>query len=433
MNCVTVPMTLGRLHTIRNGINEFPDYQREGGVWSRERQQLFLDSLLNQYDIPKIYFHDLSDQVGGRFSYAIIDGKQRLTTVWSFFDGTLSLADDFELNDALRKSPEYRGLPAPPTGAGAWASMPPDWQEILKGITLDIVKVKTDDMDEIEELFFRLNNGEPLNAAEKRNNIRGDMTDLIRQVSELPFFKDKVRINSRRYKHREVAAKMVALEWASYKGGNEFADLKKKHLDDLCVHHAAMPGADKTGLMKRVDKVLRDMGKVFEDRDPLLGKMATPPLYYAWVKRMHRLYGHPEMHTLLREFLRSFELRRVANLGLDEDQQNPGLIEYTRLSQQATNDRGNIKSRCVYLMRDFLRDYPEVERKDAKRLFSEEERYVIFELGNRECAECGAFLSNLDAMEADHIVQWSFGGATSLSNARCLCEGCNSKLRAQLK
>ena len=43
----------------RSAIQEKPPYQRESSVWSLEKQQLFIDSLLNGYDVPKIYLHDL--------------------------------------------------------------------------------------------------------------------------------------------------------------------------------------------------------------------------------------------------------------------------------------------------------------------------------------------------------------------------------------
>ena len=59
MHCNTENFNLGRLYVIRSSINESPEYQRESAVWSPEKRELFIDSLINGYDIPKIYFHDL--------------------------------------------------------------------------------------------------------------------------------------------------------------------------------------------------------------------------------------------------------------------------------------------------------------------------------------------------------------------------------------
>ncbi len=59
MHCLSERMSIGRLVVERNVIQDNPEYQRESGVWSPEKKQLFLDSILNDIDIPKIYFHDL--------------------------------------------------------------------------------------------------------------------------------------------------------------------------------------------------------------------------------------------------------------------------------------------------------------------------------------------------------------------------------------
>src|SRR6185437_9993299 len=79
-------------------VNENPTYQRESAIWSLEKQQLFIDSIVNNYDIPKIYFHDLRGEKKELVKYAIIDGKQRLHTIYEFLGSKFSLADDFMVN-----------------------------------------------------------------------------------------------------------------------------------------------------------------------------------------------------------------------------------------------------------------------------------------------------------------------------------------------
>ena len=61
-----------------------PEYQRDSDIWSLEKKQLLIDSILNGYDIPKIYFHEFSPQKkikGDVYKYAIIDGKQRISAL----------------------------------------------------------------------------------------------------------------------------------------------------------------------------------------------------------------------------------------------------------------------------------------------------------------------------------------------------------------
>jgi hypothetical protein len=431
--CQTTSKTVGLLWTLRAAIDDSPAYQREGGVWSTNRQQLFLDSLINRYDIPKLYFHDLQSHKGSDFQFAVIDGKQRLGAIFAFMNGDLRLDADFHMNDAVLGMSAYSSLPNPPSGGQAWSELTDEWKDVIRSIGLDVVEVRTDEPDEIEDLFFRLNNGEPLNAAEERNNIRGSMADLIREISETTFFSDRLRISDKRYKHREIAAKIVCLEHADWTDKAHVCDLKKRHLDDLCKNNASLGSSQVEALRKRLTKELAKCNKVFEARDQLLSKMAVPPFYYVWVKHVTGRYGHKDLHAVMRGFLIDFEVRRIQNLKLDEDAQDPGLTEFTRLSQQATNDKGNIERRLQYLVREFLAANPEVEVKDAKRSFTDEERLVIFELGGRTCAECGKSLASLDEMDADHRVQWSWGGATTMDNARCLCSSCNRGLAQKVQ
>ncbi len=63
-------------------IDKNPDYQRFGKLWSKDKKQLLIDSIINGYDIPKIYFHYLASSSreineSGKL-LAIIDGKQRI-------------------------------------------------------------------------------------------------------------------------------------------------------------------------------------------------------------------------------------------------------------------------------------------------------------------------------------------------------------------
>src|SRR5438094_354727 len=131
MQCITGRMSLGEILVQKNVFNQSPPYQRESAVWSEEKQQLFLDSLLNLFDVPKLYLHDLRNKPG-KFDYAIIDGKQRLSTIWRFFDGDLALSTDFKILN-VPKGVTERELPRPKM---SFADLKPKWQEIVKSRSL---------------------------------------------------------------------------------------------------------------------------------------------------------------------------------------------------------------------------------------------------------------------------------------------------------
>src|SRR5579859_3543849 len=87
------------LYRLRDRIQLDPEYQRLSDIWTLDKRQLLIDTILNEFDIPKLYLHKFNEPLkkGGRtYDYAIIDGKQRLETMWGFIDGKIALADDFE-------------------------------------------------------------------------------------------------------------------------------------------------------------------------------------------------------------------------------------------------------------------------------------------------------------------------------------------------
>jgi hypothetical protein len=79
---------------------------------------------------------------------------------------------------------------------------------------LPIIAVLTDDIDLIEDMFFRLNEAVPLNSAEKRNAFGGDMVAAIRELANNKFFTKKVKFKNTRYQHYEVAARFLLVETA---------------------------------------------------------------------------------------------------------------------------------------------------------------------------------------------------------------------------
>ncbi len=201
--------TIMFLYSEREEINLSPDYQRMGGVWTKEKRRLLIDSILNDYDLPKIYFHTLSNATYSKtgFRYAVIDGRQRLETIWNFMDGDFTLASDFEYQRDTKI--DLSGL-----SYDDIAKRHPKIRVKFDSFVLPVVTVTTenDDLDLIEDMFSRLYEAVPLNAAEKRNSIGGYLVKAITDVSLHPFFTTKVRFSNNRYQHKEAAARFLLIE-----------------------------------------------------------------------------------------------------------------------------------------------------------------------------------------------------------------------------
>lgn len=80
------------MHWYRGGtLNLNPPYQR-GDVWGAKRRRNLIRSVLLGIPIPSIVINDRFDAGWGVDEvYAVIDGKQRMTTVIEFCEGRLKI------------------------------------------------------------------------------------------------------------------------------------------------------------------------------------------------------------------------------------------------------------------------------------------------------------------------------------------------------
>lgn len=342
MRCVPAhDFTVAKALAWRSAIADDPPYQRESSIWSLEKQQLFVDSLLNGYDVPKIYLHDLRGRHPTRV-YAVVDGKQRLTTIWRYLGGEFGLADDFAIEPA--NLPDLPDGVTHPRAGQRFADLHPAWQRVLRQTYLAVVLIQNATESDIEDLFSRLNNGEPLNAAEKRNAIGGDAAAIVRGLAGHRFFADRVRFANQRYQHRDAAARLLALEDAALGNRPDLPDLGGRALDEFIRANRRLTPARRRALRGRVEAVLDRLAEVFESRDPLLATQAVVPLLYLVAASIDE--GAPDgWQGALRRALTGFHDERRAALAHPEAEQDPALREYNRLLHAGAHDARNVAGR----------------------------------------------------------------------------------------
>lgn len=339
--------TIMFLFSERNDIELDPSYQRMGGVWTVEKKQLLIDSILNDYDLPKIYFHLFSREVQTKVgkTYAVIDGRQRLETIWGFIDGDFTLADDFE----------YQREPSIKLAGLSYDDLAKEYPRIkikFDSFVLPVIAVETDDEDLIDDMFYRLNEAVPLNAAEKRNSIGGDMVRAIRSLSEHDFFINRVKFGNKRYQHRESAARFLLVE-ENFKTGKSLIDTKKVYLDALARNYHSGHSDVVESIYGSGVRILDCMSEVFTNKDELLRSQGNMVVYYL-------LFRHAisvgKLESISRKKFIAFLDKLKANRVLaakDYEKSSFELLEYDRLTQQGTNDSSNIKERLSILVSEF--------------------------------------------------------------------------------
>jgi hypothetical protein len=220
--------TVRMLTDLRERIDTESEYQR-GQVWSVAQQRLLIDSLLRGYDIPKIYLRKRPE--GGSRLYEVVDGKQRLTAIWRF------LGNDFRLS----RDVYIEGIGQ--LGGKTWSELSAAAQDRLQFATITVSQLEEATSDEVAELFLRLQKGEPLRAAEKRNAILGPVRDFVaNDLATLPVF-PHLGIPNRRFTWHELAAIALLLTIREAP-----TTLKGADLNDLYENRSFDPNGEKAEL-----------------------------------------------------------------------------------------------------------------------------------------------------------------------------------------
>lgn len=330
------------LSVLKDEIDFSPDYQREGDIWSTSKKQLFIDSLINNLDVPKLYFHEVAKSTTYPYRYAVVDGKQRLEALFDFLNDKFPISDDFE--DLSGEGRDIKGKKY-----SEFLQVGIRFKTLFDATQLPIFVIKTEDKDLIDEMFYRLNEAAPLNAAEKRNSFRGPYPKIVRDLASHNFFQSKIPFTSRRYRHHDIIGKLLLLSHSA-----KIVDTKKVHLDAFARSMLGFDESQATAIEDTVRSVLDHFEKMFTNADSLLKSSAIIPLLYLAFKDLEKCN---QTVLFTRERIEDFEKERMQNRLKARDNEgdetvNYSWLEYDRLIQ-SPNDSSSIEFRKNILL-EFL-------------------------------------------------------------------------------
>ena len=184
-----------------NGNITFDNAIQRGYVWDVKRKSLLIESMIIGYPIPAFYARRDENKV-----FDMLDGKQRSSAIAEYLNGEYALTGVSE---------ELEGK--------TFSELPEETQDDIISYSLTVYYFEDITEDEVNEMFYRLNNGKPLTAIEL-TRVKAKSFDKIKELSGHAIFEDALKESQlNKYTHEDIVMKalvMLSVDEPSLK--NEF-------------------------------------------------------------------------------------------------------------------------------------------------------------------------------------------------------------------
>ena len=199
--------TIEREHTIKalnegieNGNIVFNHpMQRKPGQWDNEQQSLLIHSILANFAVPQTYALQMFD--GDYDSFSVLDGKQRLTTIYEYMKDGFKLSEDtptvsiqkrMAVTDENGQRKQKITIDEYDIAGKYFSEIDTKLQDKFKDKVLSVIVLTDCTDEEIEDQFYRLNNGTALTKDQKTRVLLGDeLSAFIDRVEASEFFSEK--------------------------------------------------------------------------------------------------------------------------------------------------------------------------------------------------------------------------------------------------
>ena len=391
-----------------NKLNFNPVYQR-GFVWKSHQERLFIETLFLDYDVPKIYLHENENEETGT-TFDVVDGQQRLTTIDKFLKNEIKLPTKEDIHNDLQS---VKGM--------LFKEVEKEDRDLAHEFlqrNLDCVILNGGyTSDDIEDMFLRYQNGEPLNAAEKRKAIPGEFRKIVAMLGKHPVFTNICGFNNKREAYQDAAAKILHIRLNGAPKSITPASIKLTYHN----HSSITATHSKVQEVKSILKFITDMFSLSSNKSPKLKKYAILTLAEV-VRHLKETYAASGLKAEIANAYHEFEKERIEDGELEEGKQQAKYSQYTSAARGDSPEQQ--KLRIETLLTHIVGKLPQMKLKAKQRSFSTYQRLAIYYKYNKQCNECSKEVE-MDSFHADHITPYSKGGETTLENGQLLCVDCN--------
>lgn len=250
--------------------------QRQSAQWDNEQQSLLIHSMLANFPVPAVYVHKTeSIEVDAKgkhsYTYSVLDGKQRMTTVFSFINGEYALSEDIPDVEIEDVTYEIAGK--------YFEDLDEDvQQEILRfRFNIQAFEDVTDEM--IEDIFFRLNNSTPLTKSQKARPLMGvENSIFINDILAGRFFTEKCTFSKMQLKRSDD---MCTLLQGMMLLDNKYRDYDFNSIsaDEVMNYSQYIKNNYPDECKDRLKRIIGFLNNVFYMKDKNLKKVNIPVLF----------------------------------------------------------------------------------------------------------------------------------------------------------
>lgn len=250
--------------------------QRQSAQWDNEQQSLLIHSMLANFPVPAVYVHKTeSIEVDAKgkhsYTYSVLDGKQRMTTVFSFINGEYALSEDIPDVEIEDVTYEIAGK--------YFEDLDEDvQQEILRfRFNIQAFEDVTDEM--IEDIFFRLNNSTPLTKSQKARPLMGvENSIFINDILAGRFFTEKCTFSKMQLKRSDD---MCTLLQGMMLLDNKYRDYDFSSIsaDEVMNYSQYIKNNYPDECKDRLKRIIGFLNNVFYMKDKNLKKVNIPVLF----------------------------------------------------------------------------------------------------------------------------------------------------------
>lgn len=176
------------MNDLRDGIVQIPDYQRDSDQWAEPTKSLLVESVINNLSIPAFFFEVNVESAVEKND--VIDGQQRLTTLFDFSKNKLRLVDSQDAPYLSPNSIHYAGK--------TFDELPAAYQQAFKRYRLAVIKLRN--LGDMRlEVFRRINQGgTPLSGQDIRLAYYGDKSPSLALIRLVGIY-DRTRLAANRF------------------------------------------------------------------------------------------------------------------------------------------------------------------------------------------------------------------------------------------